>query len=150
MRTIIHEGARPLIRFAVRTTTIAAAPGWIWVVVHDSVEQLRRAATRYGGGDHSDTAACFQGTGARMRVDDDGRVTVPASRFAGVMRILPDHGAGTLAHEATHAALAIYGRQHRVFLEPFASDMADEEVLCYTVGDIVRGTTIQLLAKGVW
>lgn len=139
-----------MIRFAVRTTTAAAAPGWIWVVVHDSVEQLRAAATRYSGFDASDAAACFQNNEYRVRVDDDGRVTEPAGRYAGIMRILPEHGAGTIAHEATHAALAIYFRQHRIVLDLADGDIADEEVLCYTLGDLVRGITIKLLAKGVW
>lgn len=139
-------------RFNVRLEHPWSPPGWIRVVVYDDVEHLRRDAGRYSPGfDHSDTEACFQGRDYTVELDEDDRVTEPASPYAGTMRLLTEHGAATIAHEATHAALAMYARQHRGTLdltEPESID--DEEVLCYAVGDIVGGVVSALLQRGVW
>lgn len=139
------------IRFTARTTHPWAPTGWIWVVVHDSADELQAAAKRYSADvDHSETAACFQGRAFTVHVDDDGRLDVPAAPYAGVMRLLPEHGVATLAHECTHAALALYQRQHATDVGMTTGGMDDEEVLCYAVGDLVGAITVELKARGIW
>ncbi len=143
------------VTFTVHTVMPASTPGWVRVVVHDTVEDLRAAATAYArrngdtDKDHSDTMACFQGREFRVRVGDDQNVDQPAGRYAGVIRLLPEQGVATLAHEVTHAAVAMYYRQHAAELA-IDRPMSDEEVLCYTVGDLVGGITTELKARGVW
>lgn len=143
------------VRFAVHTQNRQSPPGWIRVVVHDTVSDLRAAAARYArevgdhNHDHTETAACWQGRGFRVHVDDAGLVDEPAGAYAGVLRLLPEHGVATVAHECTHAALALYYRQHALEIN-VKGPMQDEEVLCYAVGDLVGQIVVALRARGVW
>lgn len=142
-----------MIRFTVHTE--APAPrGWIHVVVHDTTEELRAAAAAHSrrAGVHTsldDAEACFQAAAYEATIDDDGYVTTPAAAYAGVLRLTPEHGTGVIAHEATHAALAIYQRQFKFTLGG-DDDMDDEEPLAYAVGDIVAGVCEGLVEHGVW
>lgn len=120
------------------------------VVVHDTVEELRAAATRYSPhADFHDTEACFQQPAWSAHADDDGYIDEPGPTYAGVMRLTPDVGAGVVAHECTHAALGMLYRQH-VLTIGLDSPERDEEALCYAVGDLMRGVTNGLLERGVW
>lgn len=135
-----------MIRFTASTTHPYAPRGWIWVVVHDSVEQLQAAAARFSPGfDHGETEACFQAQAYSTDIDDDGRVVEPAGRYAGIMRLLPSHGGDVIAHEATHAALAIYFRQHAAWVPA-----DDEEPLAYAIGDVVRAISVEYIDRGLW
>jgi hypothetical protein len=144
-----------LTRFTVHTRgdEHGAAPGWMRVVVYDDVEHLRSDAARYavraGEEDHDHTRACFQGYAFRLHVDGDGHVDEPAQPYAGVMRLwVGQMGWGTLAHEVTHAAMAMYYRQHALTLEADQA-IACEEVLCYTVGDLMGGLVEALTDRGL-
>ena len=143
-----------MLRFAARTTHPWSPPGWIWVIVHDSRAQLQEHAVRYATergweNDHRESEACFHSLPFRVGTNDEGGVTDPAPHYAGVLRMLPEHGVATLAHECTHAAIALYARQHAVTFDA-GGDMDDEEVLCYAVGDLVGTIAARLIKEGVW
>lgn len=143
---------RALDRFTVHLTHPCAPPGWIWVVIHPDIDRLRRAATEYSPEvDHAETEATFQPRPVEVHLDDDRRVDRPDVKYAGVMRLLPTHGVATVAHEATHAACAIYLRQYAGVLD-FTDDpdLASEEILAYAVGDIVGGIATEMLRRGHW
>lgn len=121
-----------------------AAPGWVHVVDYDDVEDLRADAMRYArrvtgepltDQDRVNFAgawALFQGPSYGATFDDDGYVTEPPDRYAGVIRLTPHTDVGIVLHEAVHAGWTIYNRQHRDRLTD-TGPIADEEVLAYTV-----------------
>lgn len=81
----------------IRLTAMTGHP--VTVFVYDSVDEMRRAATRWNGQDHSSS----WGTTSAY-VDDEQRTV------AIVIRLCRESlGAKVVAHELHHAAAAIYG-----------------------------------------
>jgi len=139
-----------MIRFAARTTHPWALRGWIWVTVHDTVDELRAAGEARSGEDQSAAAAMFQPEPIREHCAPDGTWTTLNSRYGGVMRLTRDVDGNTLAHECVHAAAALWRRQrsHVVDLEDDCGD--PEETFAYVVGDLTGVIAYRLTELGVW
>lgn len=135
-----------MIRFAARTTHPWALRGWIWVTVHDTVEELRIAARN--GQDHSTALAVFQPAPIRISVGPADE-TLP-QQYAGLMRVTRDVDATILAHECVHAAAALWRRQRGLVVDLGDGVAEPEEAFAYVVGDLVGAVVGGLYRAGVW
>ena len=126
---------------------------WFWLLVYPGVDEMRRAATRYSGGVSFDGAlGCFHPAPERYEYGEDGDALPRGSRsFSGVMRLVSGRcQTDVVAHEATHAAAAIYRRN--VEAEVNLGDDCDEreERLAYVVGDLVGALSTAMHEIGEW
>lgn len=132
-----------------RAKTPSEAGYWIYVVVHDSIDQLRTAARNHSGQDHAKAVACFQSSPTRWVVGEDGEFTIQGSSYLGVLRITKDQGVGIISHEATHAAAEWY-RRESASPKLDLDDMDQEERLALMVGFLVRSVVVGLIERKYW
>lgn len=123
-----------------RTFTIATdrvGPRRWWLVrIHDSLDELRRAAARYHPGvDFSTCEGCCH---AASWVDDGGRHVRYGKRgYAGVIRLADGRLTGeVVAHELLHAAVATYRMNVAADVRLGRGVGEREEQLAYIFGDL--------------
>ena len=112
----------------------------IQVLVYSTVEEMRKAGEGFRQRNERDCAeGGLEGSHAlaqslqKLRVFKSGRTRrLPT---AGYIRFYLSHlPAGTIVHESTHMAIAIYQQD----VARTVPDMEREEKLCYLVGDITQ------------
>ena len=110
------------IRFVIQTSYIIK-PARVRVVIHDDVVGLQEET------DTNDTGGLCQ------RYHIDGRKLEDNPTLATIHLHRQGLRTGVIAHEATHAALHIFelGKLGPISTE----ESANEEVFCYTVGDLI-------------
>lgn len=125
----------------------ARKPLTVQVKVHDSVAALRSAASRFTNGQ--------PGRKKNALREDLSDVLGICHRFhwdkdplCAIVRLAPPHiGAGIVAHELAHAAVWLWEIQNK-FEVPLLCQ--DDEWFCWTLGELVRQTTIQLFERNVY
>ena len=125
---------------------------WFRVTLHDTAEDLRRAARRLRPGvDWTDTGACFHPAPWRERYDQDSDTFVRSGpRLMGTLRFARSNlFTEIVAHECAHAAAFVY---RRYWHEDggLGDDCTDdrEEMFAYVLGDITRIVFDALRALG--
>ena len=126
---------------------------YIRIVIHPDTPSLRKAATRYTGGDFTNAAGCFHPAPDRERYDEERdewkQVTDP--HWAGVLRLSRDSlHTEAVTHECVHAALAIYRMDVAVVPNLGNGCGPREETLAYIVGDLTHSVVNALHAAGVY
>lgn len=118
------------VNFTIQTSWIIK-PAKIRVSVYDTISQMQDST-----GNPSIGGLC-----ERWHIDNkplDGQVV------AHIHLHRKGLGGGVVSHEATHAAIHIYGISKK-----YADLEDDDELLCYTVGDIVSKIYKQLYKRGI-
>lgn len=101
-------------RFRITTTGRVGPPRWWWVIVHGSLEQMRRAAIRWPytddtAEDLAEALGLCQPMGWWENDDEPGVRYYPETGYAGVLRFTVGHtGPEIVGHELVHAAVATY------------------------------------------
>ena len=114
------------------------AEPWFLVIVHDSVDSLRKAATRSSPNDpngFADSVGVFHPAPIRERYDKAAGKWRPVDWYMGSVRFSRGHlSSEVLAHEATHAAAHLYRRlwNKQGYIGDHCGD--DEEAFAYLVG----------------
>lgn len=106
----------------------------VTVHVHDTVEELRAEANAY----HGSTVHVFEDAYGACNSFGDEVVIRFAQGFI---------TAGILAHEVTHASMAIYALDvlcHKPYARASAHVRADNELIAYIVGDLTTRVNDQL------
>lgn len=127
-----------------RTFTIAttfARRRWWRVAVHDTLDELRKAAHQYRpwvGREHwAETEGCCHPAG---HLDRDGALHYPRNGFAGVIRYAqPSLTAEIVAHELVHAAAATLrslGPRDLRLGDGYRGTLLREEQLAYIYGEL--------------
>lgn len=123
-------------------------PMAVRVKVHDSVAALRSAATKWDRTwpkrlQRENTHAEDKTLGVchRFHMLDDPVVAI--------VRLAPPHvGAGVVAHELTHAAVWLWEIENK--FENVPINCLNDEWFCTLLGELVRQTTNELYARGVY
>lgn len=124
---------------------------YIRIVLHETVADLQRAASRYRRNDFSNAAGCFHPAPAREHYDGTTWVNTTPKHWAGVLRLARDHlFPEVVAHESTHAALAIYRVDVAAYVQLGNDCGRREETLAYIVGDVTANVTDALHQAGAW
>ncbi|MGE3463908.1 MAG: hypothetical protein AB7I04_18520 [Pseudomonadales bacterium] len=117
------------------------------VVVYDTVEELQVAAARYRREEPGFFAQAQAVTQPRVHLSIAADGSERRYDGCGVVRLVKGQGAGILAHEMTHMALAIYrDDMGRASLR----NMKNEETLCHIVSDLVIAANRKLWELGVY
>lgn len=120
------------------------------IIVYDTVKELQKAGERHNyqvGISQSgfDNAWGLTQSFDAVNVYESGRVHRKPK--AGYIRFVKGHlGSGLIAHECTHAAIAIYKQD----IAKTIPDMEREEKLCYLVGDLMSKIVRKLYAKNAF
>jgi len=126
---------------------------WFTVIVHDTLEQMRRAAvTRMDDASSLATAgAIFQPALIRQRYVDGAWVDSAPTAHVGTMRLVLGHiTAEVVAHECVHAALTIFRRD---IGDPviISDDVFEhEEHLAHIAGELIARTSDALHERDMW
>ncbi|WP_454175003.1 hypothetical protein [Gordonia sputi] len=118
----------------------------VWV--YDTVEEMREAATRFNGTDHSRSGGVTQRY-QRVRTDTDGRRVVHGS--TNIVQLCRQHlGTTVVVHEINHAAVSIYGSSLQG--NEFAIDLLDNanETLAYLQSDLTGALVRRLYELGYY
>lgn len=125
------------------------------VVVYDTVKEMQTAGRRCRPDvkDGFKDALALSQPRFSFRIDAEGKET--HSPHAGMVRLVKgEMGAAVVSHEMVHMGLAIYRNDwHRSDWNEGLGDldtMANEEVLCHIVGDLVRSATSKFWAAGYY
>lgn len=126
------------------------------VSVYPDVKRLREVARRYSetGGYAEQHESFTKALGVTHSVDirhigADGSET--KSPVAAHIRLWEGAlGTGVITHEVTHAAMAVYNQDCLESQGPVHSDMPQEEILCYLVGDLTSRIVNKLYEFGYY
>lgn len=130
-----------------------SARPWIRVVLHDTVDQLRRTAKRSRPGeDNSEAVGLFMPAPWRERYDKAAKMWLPVSNgLAGTIRLAREHlSTEIVAHECVHAAVHLYRQYHRPDGSVGETSGPDEEILAYYAGELVALVNDALHEMGAW
>lgn len=125
---------------------------YIRIVVHDTTDELRRAAVRYRGGDWTDAGGGFHPADVVLVEGDDGSL-VDASHphWAGVLRLSREFlTAEVVAHECIHAAAAIYRMDVATVINLGNGCRRREETFAYIAGHVIDLVSSALHEAGAW
>lgn len=126
------------------------------VKVYDDLAEMRAAAQAYADrtgtsapgsfGDAHGVTHAYQS----LSIGADGQV-VSQSDTAALVRFWRQRlGTGVVTHEATHAAAAIYEQDWLPGNGSVHDSLANEEVLCYLVGDLASRIVKRLYHYGMY
>ena len=129
-------------RFVVATNALERRHGVI-VHVYDTLEELRTAATNYGGADYSTAAGVCHGFGF---------TTGRAPQLMALVRLCRGHvSSEVVVHEMAHAAAHVYGAGA---LRPYSRALphmnAGNERFAYVASDLTVAVFAQLRRRGYW
>ena len=129
-------------RLRIRTTDRVGPSRWWWVIVHDSLEEMRRAGGRWP---HNQTteAELAEATGMCQPINwwendaEPGVRYYPDTGYAGAVRFTAGYVSPEIvAHEIVHAAVATY-RMNCSADACLGEDCGDEEEdLAYLYGEL--------------
>lgn len=125
---------------------------YIRVVIHDTTDELRRAAKRYRGEDFSNAGGCFHPADTVYTVLDDGTFRDDADpHWAGVLRLSREYlTTEVVAHECIHAAATIY-RMDVVATVVLGNGCGHrEETFSYIAGHLIARVCNALHDVGAW
>lgn len=126
----VHEARKPLA---------------VQVKIHNSVESLRAAATRYARRDDSLKEASYADTLGVCH-----RFHMANDPLCAIVRLAPPHiGAGIVAHEMCHAAVWMW-EIHNTFDRKLPLTCSNDEWFCWVLGELVHQTTVKLLDKNIY
>lgn len=121
----------------------------VQIIVYDELDEMQEAAKRYihaSEGAFSYALAVSQPRES-YPVYEDGSYGEP-STSAGVIRFVKGYmGAGVVAHEMVHMALAIYRRDRK---RAPLGNMKNEETLCHIVSDLTARAVNKFYAAGLY
>lgn len=136
-------------RFSGRRRTVT-------VKVYDQLDDMRADAEAYARRNGSSPAGNFGDAHGvthafqRMTIGAEGQV-VEQSEAAAIVRLWRRRlGTGVVTHEVTHAATAIYEQDWLPDHGPVHDNLANEEVLCYLVGDLASRIIRSLYRYGMY
>lgn len=114
---------------------------YIRVIIHDTTEELQKAAKRYSGHDHVEdkTWACFQPCKQRLLVSKNKTVNL-TKHYAGIMRLSREHfDTRIIVHECLHAAAHIYRMDCHTQVHLGDTCNYREEYLAHILDDLFNG-----------
>jgi len=126
---------------------------WFTVIIHDTLEQMRRAAAtrRDDAGTLATTGAIFQPALLRQRYVNGAWVDSAPTRHIGTMRLVRGHiTAEVVAHECIHAALTIFRRDIADPITISDDVFEHEEHLAYIAGELIARTSDALHERDLW
>ncbi len=127
-------------RFRISTTGRVGPPRWWWVIIHESLKEMRHAGARWPHNSETDfgeAEGLCQPINWWENDDEPGIRYYPETGYAGVLRFVTDHiHAEIVAHELVHAAVAVY-RMNCSSDACLGEDYGDEEEdLAYIYGEL--------------
>ena len=126
---------------------------YLQTFIHPDVDHMRKAARRYSGNDFSTALGVCHPAPVRERYDKatDTWTQTPYAHRAGIVRLVAGHVTTEIvAHEFTHAALAIYRMDVKADVRLSRGCADREETLAYIVGDLIASASNRLHAAGAW
>lgn len=124
------------------TVEEARKPLAVQVKIHDSVAALRAASTRYDRVTDKNSKAVTDLLGVCHRFH------MADNPVCAIVRLAPPNiGAGIVAHEMGHAAVWLW-EVHNMWKKPLCN--LNDEWFCWTLGELVRQTTIQLIERDIY
>lgn len=125
---------------------------YVRIAIHDTTDEMRRAATRYRDEDFSDAGGMFHPADTVYVQNNDGTFTDCADpHWAGLLRLSREYlTTEVVTHECIHAAATIY-RMDVVTTIVLGNGCGHrEETFAYIAGHLIAQVTSALHDAGVW
>lgn len=125
---------------------------YVRIVVHDTTDEMRRAATRYRGEDFGNAGGMFHPADTVIVRYPDGTWQDAADRhYAGVLRLSREFvSTEVVTHECIHAAATIYRMDVMTKIVLGNGCGEREETFAYIAGHLTARVCNALHDAGVW